>query len=304
MYHRLPKIVESQRTSEELTQEAEETETRIYNLLNQLEGGFIKNDELSMLKGSVEYLMGTYFEQHEDLEAEMTSMLDDMRRGLITQEELEGMLKIDQHRSGLVSRMAGSLKYQLESLFTRFTGVLKTVYQGNEFPVQQVNTLFTDMNFVLDSVDYITKVIRTPAKKLNLNQVESNLKLQVESAISRAYSSSSNGSLNSPRSKRLSLQETMQELSAMSNGPNTDRSRNSKTTVTSQTNSETGPYQSSKATTKKGVNSKKGHSSTPDKSIVEPVTVVYSNVVKVDGSTQTDTSNVFDIIASPPQLTA
>lgn len=175
---------------EDLTLAAEETQSRIKHLLKQLEGSDSSHEELLAMKDTMDFLMGSYFEQHLDLDSEMNSLLDDLRKGLVTNEELESMLRVDQSRSGLVSRMAGSLKLQLEALFSQFGGLLEGIYKGGPFPTDQVNTLFSDMNFVLDSVDFISKVVTTPAKQLNatIDQVETDLRTQVEIVLSRSHS--------------------------------------------------------------------------------------------------------------------
>eukprot|EP01035_Chromulina_nebulosa_P018240 gene18240-23912_t len=186
---RLKKISDSQLkgSTEDLTLAAEETSIRIKSLLAKLEGGDSQNSELLAMKDSMDILMGTYFESHMDLDTEMNSLLENLRKGLISNEELEQMLKADQNRSGFVLRMAGSLKGQLESLFDEFRSLLDNAYKGNPYPKDQVNTLYTDMNTVLDSVDFISRVVSTPALKLNeaIDQVDSEMRTQVEIVLSR-----------------------------------------------------------------------------------------------------------------------
>ena len=178
--------------TDDITQAAEISHSRIQQLLAKLEGTNTdaQKEELLAMKDSMDFLMGVYFEQHLDLDSEMNGLLDNLRRGLATQEELESMLKADQSRSGFVLKMAGSLKIQLENVFELFGSVLDSVYKGGAFPIDAVNHLYSDMNIVMDSVDFISKVVSTPAKTLSstLDQVENDLRTQVEIVLSRSHS--------------------------------------------------------------------------------------------------------------------
>jgi hypothetical protein len=292
------------RISEELTQEAEQTENRIHSLFGKLENSFLRNDELTVLKGSMEFLMGSYFEQHMDLESEMNGLLDDMKRGLLTQEELESLLRIDQYRSGLVSRMAGSLKFQLEGLFGKFTGILKTMYQGGVFPTDQVNGLFTDMTFVIESVDFISKVVSTPAKQLNLNlsQIETDLRLQVDSVLSRSQSSAHSGSPTHMKTKRqMTLAETILDLANLTSDTprsGTDRSHISKTTSGSTSSTVEGIAYNNKLDRRgNNLSGKNGQRNKRHRPKASEIYLEESNLpitIRVDGSTQTDPPDVSD----------
>lgn len=211
MYNKRVPRNQNEESSHAIVQEAEESQNRISKLLALLEVGSVENEQILAVKSNVDSLMGNFYDNKIDLDFEMNGLLDNLKKGLTTQEELAGMLQIDKIRSGLVSRMASSLKLQLEQLFTKVIAIFENIYRG-KVPHDDIKSLLTDMNFVLSSVDFIAKVVSTPAKTLNstMNQVENDLKSQVEIILQRV-NASTNSSSSTPSRKLKSLTETQPE---------------------------------------------------------------------------------------------
>lgn len=201
----------------ELEIAAEQSHSRIQSLISILEGGEedkeSKNYELTRMKNHMDSLMSTYFESHMDLDSEMKSLLDNMRKGLVTYEEFELMLTSDSRRSGLISKMAGSLKSQLENLFSDFSIVLEKVYKGEPFPLNDASYLLSNMSTVLDSVNFISKVSKSSASQLHqdIRQVESDFKTQVEVVVTRNKRNSLSRNTNHIRS----ISEIAQDMQEM-----------------------------------------------------------------------------------------
>lgn len=176
--------MENYEESHELSSKAEQAQNRILNLIATLEDDDVNHaGEFQTLKDNIDNLMGNYFDGHLDLETAMHSIIDSFKQGLISQTQLESMLRADNERSGIILKVANALKQQLNSLFVSFGGILEKKQSNEQLDISDLDSFREGMTKVLQSVDSISRVVTVPVNKLTIEAKDIEEKVNAEADL-------------------------------------------------------------------------------------------------------------------------
>lgn len=179
-------------SSSRLAKATEETQDRINILLASLDDEQATlGDKLDIktLQNSVDSLIHKYYVKHGDMQVEMNSLLEDLKSGMISRDQLESLVKSDQDRSSFVFDLAQSVAKQLFFLFKTFGGIISNadhsvlVSEDGE----SVEGILEDMKVAADTVDSLMEAVHVPAQDLKkiIDQTQKNLNPLINKTLSR-----------------------------------------------------------------------------------------------------------------------
>lgn len=122
-------------------------------------------EEYNFLLTGMEGLIGQFSDNHHDLHHEIQEIMESSRMGLLTHEKLVEMVSAEQIRSQYLSNIVGSLRDQIENLFT--TIMSSAEEQDNGDPEELLDKVSSNVNLMWKSVESMSKVIASPSKRLD-----------------------------------------------------------------------------------------------------------------------------------------
>lgn len=161
--------------------------------------------EMEILHASVGLLMNTVNDRQLDLIGDLSSIVQSLKAGLMTPEDLERVIRTEQDRSQFILNLSSMIGKHMGQLFSMMGEMLEHSARGEPMPEASVIQMNSQMTLVSETVDSISRVIQAPAHKLQLtiDEVESDIASAVKGAtdaIENGLSSKAN-STTKPKGK-------------------------------------------------------------------------------------------------------
>jgi hypothetical protein len=139
--------------------------------------------EYNYLLTGMEGLIGQFSENHYELHHEIKEIMESSRMGLLTHEKLVEMVTAEQLRSQYLSNIVGSLKDQIENLFTTILSAVDTRNGGD--PEDLIDKVSNNVNLMWKSVESMSKVISSPSKRLDqtIRKIDSEVVVHLSKSV-------------------------------------------------------------------------------------------------------------------------
>lgn len=152
---------------------------RISTLMADLEEKEMSKSEVDFLKASVDDLMTQSSEHRIHMYADLSTILESIKNGLMTPEQLENLIRTEHDRSKFILHAASVIKQHLVFISDNFQKLIPVPDSNVAVTEGSVKAHVTELNLIMDQVETITKVVSTPANKLTrsaMNIIEQDLK--------------------------------------------------------------------------------------------------------------------------------
>lgn len=150
------------------------------------EKGMNISERADVLKDVVDELFSKTNMSHIAAAEDLRSILNAFSAGsVISPSAIENIINTEMTRSSFLLNIANSLHLQLENLHSVMHDMVDHVEHGDSWPDISMHTLSRDINFMMQSVDSITKIVQTPSSRMHhtISQVESKIKPHVENIL-------------------------------------------------------------------------------------------------------------------------
>ena len=150
------------------------------------EKGVNISERADVLKEVVDELFSKTNMSHVAAAEDLRSILNAFSSGsVISPSVIENIINTEITRSSFLLNIANSLHLQLENLHSVMHDMVDHVEHGDSWPDISMHTLSRDINFMMQSVDSITKIVQTPSSRMHhtISQVESKIKPHVENIL-------------------------------------------------------------------------------------------------------------------------
>lgn len=186
----------------------ENTLENITSLLDHLhqDSSLQDNAEYTRIQQNMKFLFNTVTSHQMDLLGDLHSVVESFKAGLMSPEQLEMMIKVEQDRSEMILGLASRIGDHLQELFTMIEQIIDHVETGSPLPSEGLGApLRSQMNLVFESVDSISRIINTPPGNLQqtFDAIEKDI-ATAESDVQRSRAALSPLMMNSPFKDALS----------------------------------------------------------------------------------------------------
>ncbi len=150
------------------------------------EKGMDITERADVLKEVVDELFSKTNMSHVAAAEDLRSILNAFSSGsVISPSAIENIINSEITRSSFLLNIANSLHLQLENLHSVMHDMVDHVEHGDSWPDISMHTVSRDINFMMQSVDSITKIVQTPSSRMHqtISQVESKIKPHVENIL-------------------------------------------------------------------------------------------------------------------------
>eukprot|EP01041_Mallomonas_annulata_P001248 gene1248-2420_t len=138
------------------------TQDKMAKLLQSLldENNTLSNEKVHFgnAKNTISDLMGKFKSNLSGMETEFQGMLDSLKKGQLSSNDIQTLLEAERQRSLYTLQMAEDMKGILESLFSGLNEVLTNVRDRKPITKISVNKLFEFLDVAMESVNAITKL--------------------------------------------------------------------------------------------------------------------------------------------------
>jgi hypothetical protein len=145
-----------------------ESQNNINHLLSELESNHLQNAnrEMAYVQANITDLMGKFQDSQTDLRGDLMDVLESFQKGTMSTEELGALLQGEKERGSLSIKLVEEIQSNLEDVIAFVAHFVHDVEQGKPLPKQSFKSLFQELDIVSDSVNSISKVVRTPNRKV------------------------------------------------------------------------------------------------------------------------------------------
>ncbi|RYG92456.1 hypothetical protein EON65_59185, partial [archaeon] len=185
--------------------EFESAQNQIAKLIDQLDKGnrLEESIEVSFLITSMESLLDKFSDNQYELQHEIQDILESSRQGLLTHEKLSEMIATEQIRSKYLTGIVGSLKFQIESLFNVLNNKDGTLDDTDSSLI--MDKVHENVNLLWKSVDSLSKIIVSPAKKLDtaIRKIDSEVIVHLNKTMHMSAGSGEKGDFGDKLDKQV-----------------------------------------------------------------------------------------------------
>lgn len=145
-----------------------ESQNNINHLLSELESHHLNNSnrEIAYVQANITDLMGKFQDSQTDLRGDLMDVLESFQKGTMSADELQSLLQGEKERGSLSLKLVEEIQSNLEDVIAFVAHFVHDVEQGKPLPKQSFKSLFQELDLVSDTVNSISKVVRTPSRKV------------------------------------------------------------------------------------------------------------------------------------------
>jgi hypothetical protein len=144
-----------------ITRQITTTEENIRRLMEDLENSDNKNVELANCQNKVDRLFGKLSDNHSTLTADVKEMLDNLRAGKVSPDELEKLLVGEREKVSYSLNLADNAKKSLENVMAFVQHFVNDVERGKPVPKDSFSSLYHELDNIADSMNSMSKVHHT-----------------------------------------------------------------------------------------------------------------------------------------------
>jgi hypothetical protein len=164
-----------------------ESQNNINHLLSELEQNHTQNAnrEMAYVQANITDLMGKFQDSQQDLRGDLMDVLESFQKGTMSADELAALLQGEKERGSLSIKLVEEIQSNLEDVIQFVAHFVHDVEQGKPLPKQSFKSLFQELDIVSDSVNTISKVVRTPSRKVREMRAKIGSEVEVRAEKSR-----------------------------------------------------------------------------------------------------------------------
>ena len=144
-----------------ITRQITTTEENIRRLMESLEENDTRTDELANCQNKVDKLFGKLNENHSELTADVKEMLDNLRAGRVSPDDLEKLLVSEREKVSYSLQLADHAKKSLEDVMSFVQHFVTDVQKGKAVPKDSFTSLYNELDAISDSMNSMAKVHRS-----------------------------------------------------------------------------------------------------------------------------------------------
>jgi hypothetical protein len=164
-----------------------ESQNNINHLLSELEQHHAQNGnrEMAYVQANITDLMGKFQDSQHDLRGDLMDVLESFQKGTMSADELAALLQGEKERGSLSIKLVEEIQSNLEDVIQFVAHFVHDVEQGKPLPKQSFKSLFQELDLVSDSVNSMSKVVRTPSRKVREMRAKIGSEVEVRAEKSR-----------------------------------------------------------------------------------------------------------------------
>mmetsp|Transcript_15807 Transcript_15807/g.23779 ORF Transcript_15807/g.23779 Transcript_15807/m.23779 type:complete len:1445 (-) Transcript_15807:140-4474(-) len=166
-------------TDDTITLKIEESQNNINHLLSQLDGvDSVGQKEFGYVQANISDLMGTFHDSQNVLQGDLMDVLESFNKGTMTSDEIQSLLINEKERGNISLKLVEDIQLQMDEVLSFVAHFISDVESGKPLPKNSFQSLFQELDGMSDSVHAMSKVVRTPSRRVR--EVKASIQTQVE----------------------------------------------------------------------------------------------------------------------------
>jgi len=128
--------------------------------------GDVEQKSLEANQRSTSKLVRQLTSDQLDLHSDLKDIMASYTSGQLSADQLEAMIQGEQERSGVLMRMAQTMKQQLEAIFESYADMADKVECGQNLDSNSLSDLFLEFNEAINTSRFIGDLVSTPTSSL------------------------------------------------------------------------------------------------------------------------------------------
>lgn len=134
-------------------------------LLNSLEEKGIDPEEVHLIKLTTSSLLDMFEDNQNITQSELEGILRSIKNGTLSVKQIKNM-KVDHEKSEYALRIGLQVQSLLDKQFESMAMLVQAVESGGVVNAEDINGMFKEMNVLMNSVNSLTKVMKTDGEKV------------------------------------------------------------------------------------------------------------------------------------------